>query len=65
VSSVPVIPGWSEGPDPDQRPDGGAIAGVDHKIRHSGSLAWRALALLQEAVERKQALLLPRGARVA
>ena len=27
------------------------IDGVEHRIRHSGSLAWRALALLQEEIE--------------
>jgi hypothetical protein len=41
------------------------IDGVEHKIRHSGSLAWRALALLQEEIEREQGLPLPRAARPA
>lgn len=39
------------------------IDGVEHKIRHSGSLAWRALALLQEELEQEQDLTLPRGAK--
>lgn len=39
------------------------IDGVEHKIRHSGSLAWRALALLQEEIERERGLSLPRGAK--
>jgi hypothetical protein len=39
------------------------IDGVEHQIRHSGSLAWRALALLQEELEQEQGLTLPRGAR--
>lgn len=33
--------------------------------RHSGKLAWRALALLQEELERELGVPLPRGAKVA
>jgi hypothetical protein len=40
------------------------IDGIEHRIRHSGSLAWWALALLQEEIEREQGLPLPRAARV-
>lgn len=36
--------------------------GFDGKIRHSGALAWRALALLQEELEQEMGLSLPRGA---
>jgi hypothetical protein len=32
-------------------------------LRHSGNLAWRALALLQEELEREEGAPLPRGAR--
>jgi len=41
------------------------IDGIEHRIRHSGSLAWRALALLQEEIEREQGLPLPRAARAS
>ena len=37
--------------------------GFDGDIRHSAALAWRALALLQEEIERELNLPLPRGAR--
>jgi hypothetical protein len=37
--------------------------GFDGDLRHSASLAWRALALLQEELEREMGLPLPRGAR--
>ncbi len=37
--------------------------GFDGDIRESGSLAWRALALLQEELEQDLGLPLPRGAR--
>ncbi len=37
--------------------------GFDGGIRHSAALAWRALALLQEELERETGLALPRGAR--
>lgn len=36
--------------------------GYDGKIRHSAALAWRALALLQEELEREYGLSLPRNA---
>lgn len=39
------------------------VAGVEHRIRHSAALAWRALALLQEELEKELGLSLPRGAR--
>lgn len=40
------------------------IDGIEYKIRHTGSLAWRALALLQEELEQENAALsLPRGAK--
>lgn len=38
--------------------------GFDGDIRHSAALAWRALALLQEELEREFVLPLPRGARI-
>lgn len=38
------------------------IDGVTYQLRHSGSLAWRALALLQEELEQEKGLPLPRGA---
>jgi hypothetical protein len=41
------------------------INGVEHQIRHSAALAWRALALLQEELEQEFELPLPRGARAA
>lgn len=37
--------------------------GFDDELRESASLAWRALALLQEELERELNLPLPRGAR--
>lgn len=39
--------------------------GFDGDLRESAALAWRALALLQEELEREQGLSLPRGARAA
>lgn len=39
--------------------------GFDGDLRESAALAWRALALLQEELEREMALALPRGARAA
>lgn len=39
--------------------------GVEHRVRHSAALAWRALALLQEELEQELGLPLPRGARAA
>lgn len=39
--------------------------GFDGKTRESAALAWRALALLQEELEREHNLPLPRGARRA
>jgi hypothetical protein len=39
------------------------IDGVEHEIKHSGALAWRAMALLQEELEREHGLPLPRGAK--
>lgn len=38
--------------------------GFDGPIRHSAALAWRALALLQEELERECGLSMPRGAWV-
>lgn len=38
------------------------VEGVQHRIRHSAYLAWRALALLQEELEHDLGLSLPRGA---
>jgi hypothetical protein len=40
------------------------INGVEHQVRHSAALAWRALALLQEEIERDDGVPLPRNARV-
>lgn len=37
--------------------------GFDGKLRHSAALAWRAMALLQEELEREHKLPLPRGAK--
>lgn len=37
--------------------------GFDGKIRHSGNLAWRAFALLQEELEAEHGLAMPRGAK--
>jgi hypothetical protein len=39
--------------------------GFDGELRESAALAWRALALLQEELERELGLPLPRGARSA
>lgn len=39
------------------------VDGQEHRIRHSGALAWRALALLQEELEHELGLPLPRGAK--
>ncbi|WP_439398694.1 dATP/dGTP diphosphohydrolase domain-containing protein [Bradyrhizobium sp. PMVTL-01] len=39
--------------------------GFDGETRESAALAWRALALLQEELERELGLPLPRGARAA
>ncbi len=41
------------------------IDGVEHQILHSGALAWRAHALLQEELEAKHMLATPRGATTA
>lgn len=38
--------------------------GFDGAIRHSAALAWRALALLQEELEREGLCTLPRGAKL-
>lgn len=38
------------------------IEGVEHRIRHTAALAWRALALLQEELEGEMGLPLPRNA---
>ncbi len=40
------------------------INGVEHRVRHSAALAWRALALLQEELEQEFGLSMPRGAWV-
>lgn len=42
--------------------DRGTVDGEDG-LRHSGKLAWRALALLQEELEREEGAPLPRGAQ--
>lgn len=39
------------------------VNGVEHQVRHSAALAWRALALLQEELEQELGLSAPRGAR--
>lgn len=39
------------------------IDGVEHKVRHSAALAWRALALCQQEIEQEMGLPLPRGAK--
>jgi hypothetical protein len=39
------------------------VNGVEYRARHSASLAWRALALLQEELESEFGLTMPRGAR--
>lgn len=41
------------------------INGVEHRIRHSVALAWRALALAQEELESEYGYELPRGATSA
>lgn len=40
------------------------VGGVEHRMRHSAALAWRALALLQEELELENALTAPRGAEL-
>jgi hypothetical protein len=40
------------------------IGGVEHQVRHSAALAWRALALLQEELEEEHGLDPPRSVRV-
>ncbi len=40
------------------------VDGVQHVIRHSAALAWRALALLQEELEAELDMPLPRGAKL-
>jgi len=37
---------------------------IEDNLRHSGKLAWRALALLQEELEREEGAPLPRGAKL-
>jgi len=37
---------------------------LEDNLRHSGKLAWRALALLQEELEREEGAPLPRGAKL-
>jgi hypothetical protein len=39
------------------------VDGVEHRVRHSVALAWRALALAQEEIEQAEDLPLSRGAR--
>lgn len=39
------------------------VDGVEYEMLHSGSLAWRALALLQQELEERYDLPLPRGAK--
>jgi hypothetical protein len=41
------------------------IAGKVHRVRHSVAVAWRALALAQEELEREEGAPLARGAKVA
>jgi hypothetical protein len=41
------------------------INGVKHKVRHSVAVAWRALALAQEELEREEGAPLARGAKAA
>jgi hypothetical protein len=38
------------------------INGVEHKVRHSAALLWRAAALCQEEIEQERKFPLPRGA---
>lgn len=38
------------------------VNGVERMVRHSAALAWRAMALCQEEIEREFALSVPRGA---
>jgi hypothetical protein len=40
------------------------IKGVKHRVRHSVAVAWRALALAQEELEREEGAPLARGARL-
>ena len=39
------------------------VDGVEHKVRHSAAMAWRAMALCQEEIEQEMGLPLPRGAK--
>lgn len=39
------------------------VDGVEHKMRHSAALAWRAMASLQQELEAEMGLDAPRGAR--
>jgi len=39
------------------------INGVEHRVRHSAALLWRANALCQEEIEREKNFPLPRGAK--
>ncbi len=39
------------------------IKGVEHKVRHSAALLWRAAALCQEEIEQERNFPLPRGAK--
>lgn len=39
------------------------VDGIEHKVRHSAALAWRALAMLQIELEEELNLPLPRGAK--
>lgn len=39
------------------------VDGVEHKVRHSAALLWRAAALCQEEIEADKGLPLPRAAR--
>jgi len=41
------------------------ISGVKYRVRHSTAVAWRALALLQEELEREDGAPLARGAKLA
>ncbi|WP_283848662.1 hypothetical protein [Bradyrhizobium australafricanum] len=41
------------------------VDGAEQRIRHSGSLAWRVLALLQEEIERELGLPQPRADKAA
>lgn len=39
------------------------VNGVEHRVRHSAALLWRAAALCQEEIEQEKGLPLPRGAK--